>query len=146
MKCSTCSRRKFSSCLKAIKSNFQTIPDIDLRWRAVISCFLFTRPSSSSVFLLACFSIFPFVSFLILLSLSFSFLQQKVPHPSSLPLFSSNSRRLSRLVRTTSMIIRFLHRKMLVSTRISLFGSLPCLPSNRFFSFRFAYTTKSSMA
>lgn len=35
-----------------------------------------------------------------------------------------------------------LHRKILVSTMISFFGSLPCLPSDRFFSSRFTLTAK----
>lgn len=56
---------------RKIKSNFQTIPDIDLRWRAVISCcffyasFFFCLPSRLFLYLSLCFVLNPPLAFLL---------------------------------------------------------------------------------
>lgn len=100
----------------------QTISDVDLRWRAAI------------------FFFYAYTSLLLFRSLS----SQQKNKPFSLPFYLPQTfRRLSRLVRTTSMIIRFCIAKCLcVYVWFLFFGLLPCLPSDRFFLLSIHLTTK----
>ena len=101
----TRSRQKSSYALNSISLiSLQMISDVDLRWRAAISFYAST--SFSFLFL--------FLSLSLSLSLSFASFRRKTPDLSSpFTPFHKLPVRLSRLVRTTSMIIRFCIAKCL---------------------------------
>lgn len=102
--------------------SLQTISNVDLRWRAAISFYAST-------------------SLLSLLSLSPASSRRKNTRPFvTFHPFPQTSRLVVPFGPHYQHDYSLLHRKMLVSTMISFFffGSLPCLPSDRFLSSRFA--------
>lgn len=112
--------------------SLQTISDVDLRWRAAISFYTSTSLSSLSLSLYLCLSLF-----LPLLPV------EKTPDLSSpFTPFHKLPVRLSRLVRTTSMIIRFCIAKCLCLLWFLFFwiASMPAVRSVSLLSIRL--TTK----